>query len=52
MDQLDKDRKRFAETKRLSFWKRRKCDHEYVFLYIRNCDKMWGCVKCGKTEWR
>lgn len=52
MDKLDKDREKFAKTKRLSFWERRKCDHEYVFLHIRNCDKIWGCVKCGKMERR
>ncbi|HGF7812604.1 TPA: hypothetical protein QFK04_001940 [Enterococcus faecium] len=50
MDQLDKDRKRFAETKRLSLIKRIKCKHEYVYLGIDIHEKVFWMYQMWKNE--
>lgn len=46
IDQLDKDRRDFNSTKRLNFFKRRKCNHNYVYLGIDRQYKVYGCLKC------
>lgn len=50
-EKLDKDRTRFAETKRLSIIKRIKCKHDYVYLGIDIHKKVFGCLKCGEIRW-
>lgn len=52
MNRLDKNRKWFAETTRLSLIKRIKCKHEYVYLGIDIHKKVFGCIKCGKMKWQ
>ncbi|WP_157456227.1 hypothetical protein [Carnobacterium maltaromaticum] len=48
VEQLMKNREAFEGTKKLNFFKRRKCNHDYVYLGIDQQYKIYGCLKCGK----
>ncbi|MEI5991421.1 hypothetical protein A5881_002956 [Enterococcus termitis] len=49
-DRLTKDREKFSKVKRLSFIKRCRCKHDFVYLGIDNQYKVYGCMKCGKYK--
>ena len=49
-DNLESNRLKFSKVKRLSFFKRRKCKHDFVFIGGDGHMKYYGCLICGKEE--
>lgn len=49
-DTIESNRKKFFKVRKQSFFKRRKCVHEEVFLGGNGIRKFYGCLKCGKES--
>lgn len=50
MDELQRNRNKFDRVKKLSIFRRWKCQHDLVYLGIDNQYKVYGCLKCGKYK--
>ena len=54
MNDTEDNRMKFNNVKRLSLFKRLKCNHDFIFLSGegrgRYYTRHYGCLKCGKEE--